>query len=456
MTKPLNITIAGAGLAGSLLGVLLARRGHVITLLEQRPDPRAAGFKGGRSINLALSTRGIVGLERAGLSKRVLEDGVPMPGRMLHEPDGRTLFQPYSKDATDHLNSVSRGGLNIALIEAAEALDNVTVRCEHRAIDADVESATLTTQTPDGATHTHEADLLIGADGAYSGVREALRRSDRFDYQQSYLEHGYKELRIPPREDRSGVVDFAMAPNALHIWPRRRNMMIALPNADRSFTCTIFWPYLGTDSFETINTPERALEYFKRAYPDAVALMPTLAADFAANPVSSLVTIRCGPWARGRTLLIGDAAHAIVPFYGQGMNAAFEDCVLLDDALAGPADGVAPSSHDDIERAIARFAEERKPHADAIADLALDNFVEMRDHTASGAFLLKKKAEQRLHKWFPDRFTPLYNMISFTTIPYADAVASARRQSRAITGVGVAAVVVLLIVVLVVALLISL
>lgn len=451
VTKPLTITIAGAGLAGSLMAVLLARRGHRVTLVEQRPDPRAAGFKGGRSINLALSTRGIVALERAGLAKLVLEDGVPMPGRMLHEPDGRTVFQAYSKDPTDHLNSVSRAGLNIALLDAVDALPNVTIHFEHRAVDADLANATLTTETPDGMAHAHAGDLLIGADGASSGVREALSKSDRFDYSQSYLEHGYKELRIPP----TAGGEFAMPPNALHIWPRGRTMMIALPNADRSFTCTLFWPYRGPDSFETINTARRALEYFERAQPDAVPLMPTLAEDFASNPVSSLVTIRCWPWARGRTLLIGDAAHAIVPFYGQGMNAAFEDCLLLDDALAPP-NAPPPSSHDDIERAIARFAAERKPHADAIADLALHNFVEMRDRTASTTFLLKKKLEQKLHAWFPNRFTPLYNMISFTTIPYADVRARARTQARAVALIAAASVALLLIIVAIVVLAIAL
>lgn len=413
--------IIGAGLAGSLLACMLAGKGRRVSVYEQRPDPRQAGFKGGRSINLALSIRGIEALRRVGLDAPVLADAVRMPGRMIHSQSGDLAFQPYSANADDAINSVSRGGLNKTLIEAAAKYDNVSLHFDYRCIDVDLDAPAAIFEH-EGRTLRVEADSILGADGAFSALRARMQRQPRFDYSQSYLAHGYKELSIPARLDGS----FAMERNALHIWPRGGSMMIALPNADGSFTCTLFWPFEGRGGFAEITDRASCRAVFERIYPDAVPLMPTLDEDYFTNPTSTLVTVRCFPWAvAGRALLLGDAAHAIVPFYGQGMNAAFEDCAALIDCL---------ERHDwDRQRAFADFQQQRKPQADAIADLALDNFIEMRDKVASRAFRARKKMEKALHRLFPRWYTPLYHMVTFTTIPYAEARRRSQRQDRAVT-----------------------
>jgi kynurenine 3-monooxygenase len=419
-----RITIAGAGLAGSLLACLMARRGFRVEVLERRPDPRAAGFVGGRSINLALSTRGLHALERVGLAEKVLADAVPMRGRMMHDEQGRLTYQRYSRLPGEAINSVSRGGLNVTLLEAADASSDVTLHFGQRCTDVDLERAAVTiSDDRTGEARTVEGELVIGADGAFSAVRGAMQRTERFDYSQSYLEHGYKELTIPPAADG----DFAMEPHALHIWPRGGYMMIALPNSDRSFTCTLFWPYAGPTGFESVRTPQEILTFFERHFGDAVPLIPTLVEDYQRNPIGSLVTVRCRPWHFGDTaVLLGDAAHAIVPFFGQGMNAAFEDCGVLDDLIEthGP----------DWTAVLPRFSASRIENADAIADMALDNFIEMRDKVGSTTFLLKKKLQQVLHGLFPRTFLPLYNMVSFSRIPYAEARRMAARQARLLRG----------------------
>jgi kynurenine 3-monooxygenase len=415
--------IVGAGLAGSLMACYLARAGWRVSVYERRPDPRAAGYAGGRSINLALSARGLAGLRGVGLDEVVLaNDAIRMPGRMIHtaQPGASTVFQPYSKDPADAINSVSRGGLNLTLLEAADGHQSVSLHFEHSCVDVDLEAPAAVFETPDGGTLRVVADLVIGADGAYSAVRARLQKTDRFEYSQSYLEHGYKELHIPPA-DGSG---FAMEPHALHIWPRGSSMMIALPNRDGSFTCTLFWPFQGPHSFENLKAPDDVLAFFRQHYPDAVPLMPTLVEDYFHNPTSSLVTVRCWPWQRGgKVVLIGDAAHAIVPFYGQGMNAAFEDCLVLAECL-----GAVSSS---LCTALERFQSLRKPNADAIADMALENFVEMRDRVGDPAFLYKKRVEQAVHALFPHQVTPQYNLVSFSTVPYTEA----RRRGRELDAV---------------------
>jgi kynurenine 3-monooxygenase len=417
-----RVAIVGAGLCGALLANLLGEAGYEIEVFEHRPDPRTKGFIGGRSINLALSARGIHGLKRAGLAEKVLADAIPMPGRMIHAPSGQVTFQPYSKNPADAINSVSRGALNIALLEGAARYDNVRYRFEHRCVDVDLERPSVTAiMGAGGRAVEFDVDLVIGCDGAFSVVRGAMQRLDRFDYSQSYLEHGYKELTIPP----TVTGDFAMAPGGLHIWPRGGSMMIALPNTDRSFTCTCFWPFSGPNGFDALQSDDEILRFFKRQFPDAVPLMPTLVADYLGNPTSSLVTVRCAPWYhRDTVVLAGDAAHAVVPFYGQGINAGFEDCVLLADTLK--------EHGSNRERALATYYQGRKINADAIADLAITNFLEMRDHVALTRFRMKKRIERTLHRLLPRWYTPLYNLVSFTLIPYAEAVRRTRRTKRVV------------------------
>lgn len=432
--------IVGAGLAGSLMACYLARAGYRVTLAERRPDPRIHGFAGGRSINLALSTRGITALEAVGLAERVLKEAIPMYGRMIHDRDGGTHFQHYSRVPGEHINSISRSGLNLALLEAADEHEFVTLRFDLRCVDVDFArpSAAFENEST-GERQIIEADFIIGADGAFSAVREAmLRKVMNFNYAQEFLEHGYKELEIPAANAQRGPdhqiarsPNHQMESNALHIWPRGGSMMIALPNPDGSFTCTLFWPYEGPHGFSAIKSRADILPFFAKHYPDAVPLMPTLEDDCERNPVGGLPTIRCAPWhVAGKALLIGDAAHAIVPFFGQGMNAAFEDCRILAAMLADPRETRAA--------VFEAFFNSRKANADAIADMALENFIEMRDRTASRVFRARKRIENALHRWFPRGFMPLYNMVSFTNIPYAEARRRGWRQGCILTAIFIA------------------
>lgn len=462
-----RVTIVGAGLAGSLMACYLAEMGYEVAVYERRPDPRAKGYVGGRSINLALSARGIKGLAGVGLAEVVLRDAIPMRGRVMHSRTGSTAFQAYSKNSSDAINSISRGGLNLILIEAAAKYPNVSFHFEHRCLDVDLEGAVVVFEHEvgrDKGTEGHgdrgeeggkprvriervEADLVIGADGAFSAVRGQMQKQERYEYSQSYLEHGYRELHIPAvvagggtegqrdketegerGEGEAWRARFAMEPHALHIWPRGGSMMIALPNPDGSFTCTLFWPYEGRHGFAALKTREQVERFFNEEYPDAVGLMPTLVDDYMRNPVGSLVTVRCMPWeANGKVVLIGDSAHAIVPFFGQGMNCAFEDC----EALAG----CLKMYGADQGRALREYQEQRKENAEAIADMALDNFIEMRDKVASRWFRLKKKLDHALHAVFPRAMMPLYDMVSFSTIPYAEAKRREERRSFLIRGV---------------------
>ncbi|GIW74187.1 MAG: kynurenine 3-monooxygenase [Phycisphaerales bacterium] len=443
MSDSRPILIVGAGLAGSLLAVLLARQGFSVVVAERRGDPRAKGYAGGRSINLALSVRGITALAAAGIADQILADALPMPGRIIHPPTltdatGQgTVFQPYSTDPRDAIRSVSRGGLNIALLDAAQRTPGVTLLFEHRCVGVDLDSATATFESPQGTVRL-QGRVLIGADGAYSAVRQAMQTTDRFDFSQQYLQAGYKELRIGPPETLAdlppGVADrfdgFAMDPQGLHIWPRGESMMIALPNPDRSFTCTLFWPFEGEHGFERVEalSDQGIRAFFDAHYPDTRWLMPTLVEDFRTNPTSSLVTIRCRPWRRGRCLLLGDAAHAIVPFFGQGMNAAFEDCRIFAEMVA--------SAGGRIEEVLDPFWRARIEHANAIADMAIANFREMSDKVADEAFLYRKRVEQAIHaqlgEQMPELATPLYNLVSFTNVPYAQALARGRRLDEAV------------------------
>ncbi len=447
-------TIFGAGLAGTLLAVQLARLGRKVELYERRPDPRRAGAEGGRSINLALSTRGLDALQRVGLAEEVMREAIPMRGRLMHAIDGSLAYQQYGVTGSEAINSVSRAGLNMALLDAAEREPLVTIHFGKRCQRVDFERREAEVLDVGSAELTRVGyDTLVGADGAFSAVRLSMQMREGFDYSQTYESHGYKELTIPARRDEGDGPSlpgaegpFRMRKNALHIWPRRSYMMIALPNADGSFTCTLFAPFDGPDGLREVRSGAEARAYIERRFPDALALMPTLEEDFVRNPTGSLATVRCYPWAIGDSAaLLGDAAHAVVPFYGQGMNASFEDVVALGEAVE--------RHPDDLGAAYAEYQERRKPNADAIATLAVQNFVEMRDKVGSPAFLRKKKWEQRFARWFK-WYTPLYSMVSFSTIPYAEAVersiAQDQRVRRALFGLGLAAAwVVLLIAVLV-------
>jgi len=411
--------LIGSGLAGGLLAAYLGRRGYDVDLYERRADPREGNIVGGRSINLALSTRGIHALEQLGIADEVLRHAIPMRGRMIHDKSGDLHFAPYDVDPTKCINSIGRAALNTTVIEAAQRYSNVRVHFNHRCTDADLDTPTVELETENGQL-TAQGDAVIGLDGAFSAVRQSMqRRMGTFQYDESYLAHGYKELTIPPGPDGS----WRMEKNALHIWPRKSFMMIALPNPDGSFTCTLFWEFEGPRSFATTKTDDDVRRFFDEEFPDAVALMPTLLEDFKQNPTGSLVTIRCAPWFyQDKVALVGDAAHAVVPFYGQGMNAAFEDCVVLDDCLE--------KFQDNRERAFSEYCVKRKENTDALADLAIGNFIEMRDKTASRAFRAKKKLDQLLEASLPGIYLPLYTMVTFTRIPYAEAARRARLQDR--------------------------
>ena len=438
-----KFVLIGSGLAGGLLAAYLGRRGYDVDLYERRADPREGNIVGGRSINLALSTRGIHALEQLGIADEVMQHAIPMRGRMIH-PAGAgsgTIFAPYDVDPNKHINSIGRAALNTTVIEAAQRYPNVRVMFNHRctAVDLDqaaahltvsgVEAAVLAAPKPsEGGSAVNQqviharGDAVIGVDGAFSAVRQSMQKQlAEFEYDESYLAHGYKELTIPPGPDGG----WQMEKNALHIWPRKSFMMIALPNPDGSFTCTLFWEEADASRHggTTTKTDDDVRRFFDEEFPDAVPLMPTLLEDFKNNPTGSLVTIRCAPWSyKDKVALVGDAAHAVVPFYGQGMNAAFEDCVVLDECLA--------EFPQDRQRAFTEYFARRKENADALADLAVENFIEMRDKTASRVFRTKKKLDHLLERLLPGIYLPLYTMVTFTRIPYAQAAKRARLQDR--------------------------
>jgi kynurenine 3-monooxygenase len=396
-----EITLVGAGLAGSLLAIFLARRGYRVTLLERRLDPRKKGASAGRSINLALANRGIAALEKVGVMESLRSALIPMAGRMLHDEEGRLKLVPYGNKPHEVIYSVSRGGLNALLLDAAEATGKVSIR-----FGLTVTGLDFATRRVEGAPY----DVLIGTDGSASAVRAAILKRTGGRLDEEPLGHSYKELSIPPAAGGR----FRMEKNALHIWPRGEYMLIALPNVDGSFTVTLFLPNEGEESFEVLTTPEAVRSLFTRRFADAIPLMPGFVEDFFANPTGHLETIRCAPWSfEDHVLVLGDAAHAIVPFHGQGMNAAFEDCSAFDQCLENPD---RPWSE-----VFAEFEERRRPNTDAIADMALENYVEMRSTVREPKFQLKKDLSFRLEERHPGRFIPRYSMVMFHTIPYAEA-----------------------------------
>jgi kynurenine 3-monooxygenase len=426
MAEQPSVAIVGAGLAGSVLAAQLGRRGIQVQVYERRSDPRAIGAERGRSINLAISARGLSALEQIGLREDAMASSLPMRGRTVHPVQGDTVFQPYSADGRRAINSISRSDLNAALLTCAEKTPGVRLHFEHRLTAVDSQTGEMTFRTP-AAPRTVTAQVILACDGAYSATRAAIQFKEGFNFSQDFLEHGYKELTIPARPDRKHALDA----HSLHIWPRGSAMMIALPNLDGSFTCTLFWPKSGEGGLDSLRSPGEITGYFRQHYPDVIELMPTLVEDYRANPVGSLVTVRCWPWVSGRVALVGDAAHAIVPFYGQGANAAMEDCIEIVRCL--------DESGGNWPTAIEEYQQRRKPNADAIADYALQNFIEMRDTVNSSVFRAKTAMQHALERRSGGRYVSRYELVSFTTVPYSQIRRRLQRQNRVVAGAGIAA-----------------
>jgi kynurenine 3-monooxygenase len=424
MSQKKDIIVVGAGPVGCVLALYLAKRGHPVHVFERRADLRKDPKAAGRSINLALSVRGFLALDEVGAGEVIREEAIAMKGRMIHDVDGTQHLHPYGRD-DQAIYSVSRVGLNRTLLEVAAAHPNISLSFSKRCIGADLDkpSASFVDEITRN-TSMFSADFVFGTDGSASAVRNSMMDTRHFHCNQDLLSHGYKELCIPAATGGGG---FDMEKHALHIWPRGKYMLIALPNPDGTFTCTLFLPQEGEPSFASLDSVAKARGFFAEVFADALARMPTFDADFQENPTSSLVTIRCGPWQQNqRVCLLGDAAHAVVPFYGQGLNAGFQDCTVLNNLL--------DESDGDWGLCLARFSDEHKKNGDAIADLALHNFIVMRDLVNDARFNLQKKIERQVHDWYPD-YLPLYSMVSFSHTPYAKAVEYGKAQDRLMDGI---------------------
>ncbi|MGA8273513.1 MAG: NAD(P)/FAD-dependent oxidoreductase [Candidatus Sulfotelmatobacter sp.] len=418
-STPEKVTLVGAGLNGPLLAILLRRRGFAVEIYERRPDMRQVRMNAGRSINLALSTRGIYALQQAGLWERMRNIIVPMKGRMMHSVAAELTFQPYGKNEVEVINSISRAELNIALVDAAEQ-EGAVIHFNHRCTGFDLKTGAIRLRDEDtGKDLNSEGGVVIGCDGSASAMRMEMLRLSRFNFSQEYLDYGYKELTIPAGADGKHLLET----NALHIWPRGNHMLIALPNIDGTFACILFLPFEGADSFASLSTRADVVRFFGDRFPDACRLMPDLADNYFANPMGTMVTVKCSPWhVEGTSLLLGDAAHAIVPFFGQGLNCGFEDCTCLVELL--------DRYGADWPRVFAEFEKQRKINTDAIADMAIENFTEMRDRVADARFLFRKKVELALEAEYPQQFVPKYAMVTFHRIPYSVAQARATVQDR--------------------------
>ncbi|MFD1016271.1 FAD-dependent oxidoreductase [Winogradskyella rapida] len=421
-----NILIIGAGLCGSLLALRLGQRGFHVTVYEMRPDLRKTDISAGRSINLAFSDRGNKAMKLVGLEDKVKELCIPMNGRMIHDKEGQTFLSNYSGRDYEYINSISRGELNSLLLTEAEKHENVTIHFNKKCKSVDFENTTALFQDYNTKDEfVEDADCIIATDGAGSALRKSyyLGKKFLFSFSQDYLSHGYKELSILPTE----TGDYKTYKNALHIWPRSSFMLIALPNLDGSFTVTLFLSYAeGEYNFNNLTTPELVTAFFQKEFPDALAIMPNLVDDFFENPTAALGTVKCSPWHyKGNTLLMGDSAHAIVPFYGQGMNASFEDVVEFDKVLN--------QNLDSWEATFETYEKNRKKDTDAIADLAIDNFHEMKGHVANPIFQEKRKIEMALEKEFPNQYSSKYSLVTFNeNIGYRQAMLQGRAQDKAI------------------------
>ena len=413
-----DVIIVGAGLAGSLCALYMLKRGFKVRLYERRADMRKAVLVAGRSINLALSVRGWTALEKVGVDAHVKEISIAMPKRVMHDLEGNLTDQFYGNQ-DQAIYSVPRGELNVLLMNLAQER-GAELFFNQKCFDVDLENPKLIFEnTIDAKISNVSCDLIIGADGAFSAIRTKMMKQDRFQYSQYYIEHGYKELLIPANADGSHKIE----KNALHIWPRGNFMLIALPNLDGSYTCTLFSPFEGKDSFKELKTPKDITKFFNSVFKDFTPLIPDLVEQFLHNPTASLGIFKCFPWnVKDFCVLIGDSAHATVPFYGQGMNASFEDCRVLDDLI---------EEHEgDMLRTLNEFSQIRKPNGDGVQDLSLHNFIVMRDKTADPIFLLQKKIEQKFAQLYPEKWLPLYSMVSFSNISYAEAWVIGMEQEK--------------------------
>ncbi|MCI0695290.1 FAD-dependent monooxygenase [candidate division KSB1 bacterium] len=420
MERKNKITLIGAGPAGSLLSIYLAKRGFDVEIYERRPDMRQVEIGAGRSINLAISTRGIHALGEVGVLDSIMKVAVPMKGRMMHAVTGELTFQPYGKDETEVIYAVLRNELSMALMNEAEKYPNVKIHFNERCTGMDFRTGEVELRHEiTGQARTLPTELVIGTDGSASAIRMDMLKVGRFNFSQQYLAHGYKELTIPAGLNGQ----YQIEKNALHIWPRKTYMLIALPNIDGSFACIFFFPFEGEPSFASLDTEEKIMRFFQTQFPDVVLLMPGLLENYFTNPIGSMVTIKCDPWhVDDKALLLGDAAHAIVPFFGQGVNCAFESCTCLIECL---------DRHGaDWRRVFQEFGQMRKADTDAIAELAVENFIEMRDRVADPKFLFRKKVEQALEKKYPTVFVPKYSMVTFHRLPYSVALSRGKIQDR--------------------------
>jgi kynurenine 3-monooxygenase len=414
-----KIIIVGAGLVGSLWAVYMRKAGYKVVIYERRSDIRKAEISAGKSINLALSARGWNSLNAAGIKADIEKIAIPMSGRIMHSEEGELTYQPYGKKE-EAIYSVSRGHLNAIMMDLAEEKGNSTIHYNHQCLNADLKNGKITLKNLlTNEIFEDQADVVFAADGAYSAIRyNSMQKVDRFNFSQFYVEDGYKELLLPAGKDGS----YQIEKNALHIWPRGRFMLIALPNEDGSFTCTLFMPYENHEhAFNDLDTDEKVDDFFKKVFPDFYDMMPNLIENWHQNPLSSMSITRCFPWTMGKFALLGDSAHATVPFYGQGMNAGFEDCFVMWELY---------NKYGNWKETFQEFQKIRKPDGDALQDLSLDNYYVMRDHVADKKFLLQKKIESKLHENYPDKWIPLYSQVSFSTIRYSEAYKNGKKQEK--------------------------
>ena len=414
-----KIIIVGAGLVGSLWAVYMRKAGYKVVIYERRSDIRKAEISAGKSINLALSARGWNSLNAAGIKADIEKIAIPMSGRIMHSEEGELTYQPYGKKE-EAIYSVSRGHLNAIMMDLAEEKGNSTIHYNHQCLSADLKNGKITLRNlVTDEIFEDQADVVFAADGAYSAIRyNSMQKVDRFNFSQFYVEDGYKELLLPAGKDGS----YQIEKNALHIWPRGRFMLIALPNEDGSFTCTLFMPYENHEhAFNDLNTDEKVDDFFQKVFPDFYDMMPNLIENWHQNPLSSMSITRCFPWTMGKFALLGDSAHATVPFYGQGMNAGFEDCFVMCKLY---------NKYGNWKETFQEFQKIRKPDGDALQDLSLDNYYVMRDHVADKKFLLQKKIEAKLHENYPDKWIPLYSQVSFSTIRYSEAYKNGKKQEK--------------------------